>query len=226
MKRFKQAVAILLMTSTLAAMAGCSFTSDQTNKTEITTQATYLIGSPGKSEEFEFGVTGINSFDVTTDYGETMHYLLVSVSYTNLSDKEQDISKRNIGFYLDNEEIFSCEYRDEFKEFFEEGLLFNDKKVNPGRTKRGYIVYRIYRDFSSINVCMNDVTVTAAYDEVVPLISQAEIEVTDQTQESETVPPETTIETTIETVVATETTVETTVESSADSAPTESASTE
>ena len=73
---------------------------------------------------------------------------------------------------------------------------------------------------------MNDVTVTAAYDEVVPLISQAEIEVTDQTQESETVPPETTIETTIETVVATETTVETTVESSADSAPTESASTE
>ena len=90
MKRFKQAVAILLMTSTLAAMAGCSFTSDQTNNTEVTTQATYLIGSPGKSEEFEFGVTGINSFDVTTDYGETMHYLLVSVSYTNLSDKEQD----------------------------------------------------------------------------------------------------------------------------------------
>ena len=216
MKRLKNAVAILLAMSTLATMAGCSFGKEVTDSTETTTQATYLIGSPGKAETFEFGVTGINSFDVVTDYGETMHYLLVNVSYTNLSDKEQDISKRNIGLYLDNEEIFSAEYRHEFKEFFEEGLLFNDKKVQPGRTKRGYIVYRIYRDFSTINVCMNDVIVTASYDEVTPLIVPEETEVTEQA--TETTPPETTAPTTVQTLAATEATTVTT----ADSVPTES----
>lgn len=216
MKRLKNAVAILLAMSTLATMAGCSFGKGVTDSTETTTQATYLIGSPGKAETFEFGVTGINSFDVVTDYGETMHYLLVNVSYTNLSDKEQDISKRNIGLYLDNEEIFSAEYRQEFKEFFEEGLLFNDKKVQPGRTKRGYIVYRIYRDYSTINVCMNDVIVTASYDEVTPLIVPEETEVTEQA--TETTPPETTAPTTVQTLAATEATTVTT----ADSVPTES----
>ena len=216
MKRLKNAVAILLAMSTLATMAGCSFGKEVTDSTETTTQATYLIGSPGKAETFEFGVTGINSFDVVTDYGETMHYLLVNVSYTNLSDKEQDISKRNIGLYLDNEEIFSAEYRQEFKEFFEEGLLFNDKKVQPGRTKRGYIVYRIYRDYSTVNVCMNDVIVTASYDEVTPLIVPEETEVTEQA--TETTSPETTAPTTVQTLAATEATTVTT----ADSVPTES----
>ena len=225
MKKFKNAVAILLMLTTMASAAGCSITSESTNATESSTQETYLIGSPGKHEDFEFGVTGINSFDVVTDYGETMHYLLVSVTYTNLTDKEQDISKRNIEFYLDNEEIFSCEYRKEFEDFFEEGLLFNDKKVHPGRTKRGYIVYRIYRDYSSINVCMNDITVTAYFDEVTPLVSQAEIDINEQPTESETT-PETTAATPApviaETVVATEATAETAASSEAtDSVPTE-----
>ncbi len=219
MKRLKNAVAILLMMSTLATMAGCSFATEGTDSTEVTTQSTYLIGSPGKAETFEFGVTGINSFDVVTDYGETMHYLLVSVSYTNLSDKEQDISKRNIGLYLDNEEIFSSEYRQEFKDFFEEGLLFNDKKVQPGRTKRGYIVYRIYRDFSTINVCMDDVIITASYDEVNPLVVPEETEATETSEQAtETTPPETTAPTTVETLAATEATTTTTT----DSAPTES----
>lgn len=86
-----------------------------------------------------------------------------------MSEKEQDISKRNIQIYLDNEEVFSSEYRDEFKGFFEEGLLFNDKNVHPGRTKRGYIVYRIYKDFSAINVCLDDVTITATHNDVVQL---------------------------------------------------------
>ena len=106
MKQFRRAVALLLMASTLATMAGCSFTSEGSDNTDATSQSTYLIGTPGKADTLEFGVTGINSFDVTTDYGETIHYLLVSVSYTNLSEKEQDISKRNVELYLDNEEIF------------------------------------------------------------------------------------------------------------------------
>ena len=211
------------MLTTMASFTGC-FSKEQTNPTE-STRATYQIGSPGKTEDFEFGVTGINSFDVTTDYGETMHYLLVSISYTNLSDKEQDITKRNIEFYLDNEEIISSEYRSEFEDYFKEGLLFNDNNVNSGRTKRGYIVYRIYRDYSTINVCMNDITVTAYSDEVTPLVNPAEIEITEQTTESETT-PETTAATPTpvitETVVATETTVETAASSEAtDSVPTE-----
>lgn len=225
MKKFKNAVAILLMLSMVASVAGCSISSESTSSTEATAQETYLIGSPGTAEDFEFGVTGINSFDVVTDYGETMHYLLVSVTYTNLTDKEQDISKRNVEFYLDNEEIFSCEYRKEFEDYFEEGLLFNDKKVHPGRTKRGYIVYRIYRDYSSINVCMNNITVTAYSDEVTPLVNPAEIEITEQTTESETT-PETTAATPTpvitETVAATETTAETAASSEAtESVPTE-----
>ena len=86
MKKFKNAVAILLMLSVMASDAGCSISSESTSSTEATAQETYLIGSPGTAEDFEFGVTRINSFDVVTDYGETMHYLLVSVTYTNLTD--------------------------------------------------------------------------------------------------------------------------------------------
>ena len=188
MKKFKNAVAILLMFTTMASFTGC-FSKEQTNPTE-STQVTYQIGSPGKTEDFEFGVTGINSFDVTTDYGETMHYLLVSVSYTNLSDKEQDITKRNIEFYLDNEEIISSEYRSEFEDYFKEGLLFNDNNVNSGRTKRGYIVYRIYRDYSTINVCMNDITVTANKSSVTPLAKPTTSDATEQTTESTAGPTE------------------------------------
>lgn len=223
MKKFKNALAVLLMLTTMTSFAGCSIVSEQTDSSETTTQATYLVGSPGQTDDFEFGVTDIKSFDVVTDYGETMHYLLVSVSYTNLSDKEQDISKRNIELYLDNEEIFSCEYRSEFEVFFEEGLLFNDKKVHPGRTKRGFIVYRIYRDFSSINVCMDGITISAAEDEVTPLVQPADVEATDQTCETT---PETTAPTPIPTPVETVVATETTVESVADSVATESVPTE
>ena len=219
MKKFKNAVAILLVMATMAS-AGCSITTEQTSSSETTTQSTYLIGSPGKNEDLEFGVTGINSFDVTTDYGETMHYLLVSVSYTNLTDKEQDICKRNVEFYLDNEEIFPCEYRTEFKDFFEEGLLFNDKTVNPGRTKRGFIVYRVYRAYSKINICMNDITITAYEDEVTPLILPAEVDATEQTTESTAAPTETTAATTVAT------TVETLAETSPSSEVTDSVPTE
>ena len=120
---------MLLMLSMMASIAGCSISSASTTETEVSTPETYLIGSPGTAEDFEFGVTGINSFDVTTDYGETMHYLLVSVTYTNLTDKEQDISKRNVEFYLDNEEIFSCEYRKEFEDFFEDPRHNKDEKI-------------------------------------------------------------------------------------------------
>ncbi len=186
MKKFKNAVAILLVMATMAS-AGCSITTEQTS---------------------------------TTDYGETMHYLLVSVSYTNLTDKEQDISKRNVEFYLDNEEIFPCEYRTEFKDFFEEGLLFNDKTVNPGRTKRGFIVYRVYRAYSKINICMNDITITAYEDEVTPLILPAEVDATEQTTESTTAPTETTAATTVAT------TVETLAETSPSSEVTDSVPTE
>lgn len=223
MKKFKNALAVLLMLTTMTSFAGCSIVSEQTDSSETTTQATYLVGSPGQTDDFEFGVTDIKSFDVVTDYGETMHYLLVSVSYTNLSDKEQDISKRNIELYLDNEEIFSCEYRSEFADFFEEGLLFNDKKVHPGRTKRGFIVYRIYRDFSSINVCMDGITISAAEDEVTPLVQPADVEATVQTCETT---PETTAPTPIPTPVETVVATETTVESVSDSVATESVPTE
>ena len=119
-----------------------------------------------------------------------MHYLLVSISYTNLSDKEQDITKRNIEFYLDNEEIISSEYRSEFEDYFKEGLLFNDNNVNSGRTKRGYIVYRIYRDYSTINVCMNDITVTANKSSVTPLTKPTTSDATEQTTESTAGPTE------------------------------------
>ena len=167
MKKFKKALAILLMLSTMASFTGCI--SKEQQEASDATQVTYQIGSPGKAEDFEFGVTGINSFDLTTEYGETFHCLLVSVTYTNLSEKEQDITKRNIEFYLDNEEIKPCEYRSEFEPFFDEGNLFNDNNINPGRTKRGYIVYRIYKDYSKIDVVLNGITVSASRESVKPL---------------------------------------------------------
>ena len=168
MKKFKKALAILLMLSTMASFTGCI--SKEQPEASDATQVTYQIGSPGKAVDFEFGVTGINSFDLTTEYGETFHCLLVSVTYTNLSEKEQDITKRNIEFYLDNEEIKPCEYRSEFEPFFDEGTLFNDNNINPGRTKRGYIVYRIYKDYSKIDVVLNGITVSSNRDAVKPVL--------------------------------------------------------
>ncbi|MCR5593786.1 MAG: hypothetical protein K6F79_08605 [Saccharofermentans sp.] len=191
MKKFKSTVALILAISVIAAMTGCSVTREAPAEAAESTQTTYLVGSPGTNETCEFGVTDINSFSFTTDYGETMSYLLIGVYYTNLTDSVQDISKRNVELYLDNEEVFACEYRDEFEEFFEEGLLFNDKKVNPGRTKRGYIVYRIYRDYSIINICMNGINVTADAEEVVPLVLPSEV--VEEVVE-ETLPPEPTPE--------------------------------
>ena len=184
MKKFKNVLAALLMLSTLVSFAGCSVSTEQTNASD-TTQVTYQIGSPGKTEDFEFGVTGINSFDLTTEYGETFHCLLVSVTYTNLSEKEQDITKRNIEFYLDNEEIMPCEYRSEFEPFFDEGNLFNDNNINPGRTKRGYIVYRIYKDYSRIDVVLNGITVSASRDAVKPLTLPTPTETTQMAKEAD-----------------------------------------
>ena len=187
MKRFRSVAALIFAVAVIVSMSGCSITREDTSETAESTQTTYLVGSPGSNEMCEFGVTDINSFSITTDYGETMNYLLVGVYYTNLTDTAQDIAKRNVELYLDNEEVVACEYRDEFEEFFDEGLLFNDRKVNPGRTKSGYIVYRIYRDYSIINICLNGITVTADSDEVVPL--GLPTEETEAVVE-ETVPPE------------------------------------
>ncbi|MCR5593337.1 MAG: hypothetical protein K6F79_06285 [Saccharofermentans sp.] len=187
MKKFKNAVALMLAVAVIASMTGCSVTRQDSIEPTESTQTTYLVGSPGSNEVCEFGVTDINSFSITTDYGETMNYLLVGVYYTNLTDNVQDIPRRNVELYLDNEEVVACEYRDEFEEFFDEGLIFSDRKVNPGRTKSGYIVYRIYRDYSIINICLNGITVTADSDEVVPLgLPTEETEVVVE----ETVPPE------------------------------------
>jgi len=187
MKKFKNAVALMLAFAVIASMTGCSVTREASAEATESTQTTYLVGSPGTNEVCEFGVTDINSFSITTEYGETMNYLLVGVYYTNLTDNTQDIARRNVELYLDNEESVACEYRIEFEEFFDEGLLFNDRKVNPGRTKRGYIVYRVYRDYSIINICLNGITVTADSDEVVPLgLPTEETEVVIE----ETVPPE------------------------------------
>jgi hypothetical protein len=184
MKKFKNALVMLLIASMLASSAGCSKkTTEQTTET-VTTETTYGIGTPEKTDDFEFGVNGINSFEVTTEYGEKFRCLLVNVSYTNLTDKEKDISNRNIELYLDNEQVFPSEYRDEFELFFEEGLLFNDKNVNPGRTKRGYIVYRIYKDFSKIDVCMDSVVISANRSEVTPLAMPTPTETPAQATES------------------------------------------
>lgn len=160
-------LAILLLISTMASLVGC--VSIEEPGTSDATQVTYQIGSSGKAEDFEFGVNEINSFELTTEYGETFQCLLVNITYTNLSEKEQDITKRNIEFYLDNEEIKPYEFRYEFEGLFEEGNLFNDNSVKPGRTKRGYIIYRIYKDYSKIDVCLNGINVSSTRDVVKPI---------------------------------------------------------
>lgn len=175
-------LAILLLISTMASLVGC--VSIEEPGTSDATQVTYQIGSSGKAEDFEFGVNEINSFELTTEYGETFQCLLVNITYTNLSEKEQDITKRNIEFYLDNEEIKPCEYRSEFEPFFDEGNLFNDNNINPGRTKRGYIVYRIYKDYSKIDVVLNGITVSSNRDAVKPLALPTPTETAQMTKET------------------------------------------
>lgn len=187
MKRFKNVIAFMLVASMALSAASCSIRTESEVIATESTQPTYLVGSPGANEECEFVVTDLKSFSIATDYGEVMDYILIEVSYTNLTDTVQDVSRRNVEFYLDNEEIAPCEYRSEFEDYFEEGLMFNDKKVNPGRSKRGYIVYRIYREYSIINICFDGITIMADSDEVVPLVLPSE-EVIEQTAPVQTEP--------------------------------------
>jgi len=200
MKIKKMAIMALLCVG-LMIMPGCQVLkeSEIDETVESTTLPIFSIGELASVDDYEFSVSDIYSFSATAPNGEPQDYIVVNVAYTNLTDQSQKIGRRDIHLYLDNEEVFTSDYRNEFQPIFSQGLMFNEESVNPGRTKRGYIVYRVYRSFSSIDVSCGEVIVNGSSFSVNPLnpIPDEVEETVEPTEETtvptpvETAPPET-----------------------------------
>lgn len=199
--KIKKMAIMALLCAGLMIMPGCQVLkeSEIDETVESTTLPIFSIGELASVEDYEFSVSDIYSFSATAPNGEPQDYIVVNVAYTNLTDQSQKIGRRDIHLYLDNEEVFTSDYRNEFQPIFSQGLMFNEESVNPGRTKRGYIVYRVYRSFSSIDVSCGEVIVNGSSFSVNPLnpIPDEVEETVEPTEETtvptpvETVPPET-----------------------------------
>ena len=199
--KIKKMAIMALLCAGLMIMPGCQVLkeSEIDETVESTALPIFSIGELASVEDYEFSVSDIYSFSATAPNGEPQDYIVVNVAYTNLTDQSQKIGRRDIHLYLDNEEVFTSDYRNEFQPIFSQGLMFNEESVNPGRTKRGYIVYRVYRSFSSIDVSCGEVIVNGSSFSVNPLnpIPDEVEETVEPTEETtvptpvETAPPET-----------------------------------
>lgn len=199
--KIKKMAIMALLCAGLMIMPGCQVLkeSEIDETVESTTLPIFSIGELASVDDYEFSVSDIYSFSATAPNGEPQDYIVVNVAYTNLTDQSQKIGRRDIHLYLDNEEVFTSDYRNEFQPIFSQGLMFNEESVNPGRTKRGYIVYRVYRSFSSIDVSCGEVIVNGSSFSVNPLnpIPDEVEETVEPTEETtvptpvETAPPET-----------------------------------
>ena len=199
--KIKKIAVMALLCAGLMIMPGCQVLkeSEIDETVESTALPIFSIGELASVEDYEFSVSDIYSFSATAPNGEPQDYIVVNVAYTNLTDQSQKIGRRDIHLYLDNEEVFTSDYRNEFQPIFSQGLMFNEESVNPGRTKRGYIVYRVYRSFSSIDVSCGEVIVNGSSFSVNPLnpIPDEVEETVEPTEETtvptpvETAPPET-----------------------------------
>lgn len=199
--KIKKMAIMALLCAGLMIMPGCQVLkeSEIDETVESTALPIFSIGELASVDDYEFSVSDIYSFSATAPNGEPQDYIVVNVAYTNLTDQSQKIGRRDIHLYLDNEEVFTSDYRNEFQPIFSQGLMFNEESVNPGRTKRGYIVYRVYRSFSSIDVSCGEVIVNGSSFSVNPLnpIPDEVEETVEPTEETtvptpvETAPPET-----------------------------------
>lgn len=199
--KIKKMAIMALLCAGLMIMPGCQILkeSEIDETVESTALPIFSIGELASVDDYEFSVSDIYSFSATAPNGEPQDYIVVNVAYTNLTDQSQKIGRRDIHLYLDNEEVFTSDYRNEFQPIFSQGLMFNEESVNPGRTKRGYIVYRVYRSFSSIDVSCGEVIVNGSSFSVNPLnpIPDEVEETVEPTEETtvptpvETAPPET-----------------------------------
>mgnify|MGYP003291933615 CR=1 FL=1 len=199
--KIKKMAIMALLCAGLMIMPGCQVLkeSEIDETVESTALPIFSIGELASVDDYEFSVSDIYSFSATAPNGEPQDYIVVNVAYTNLTDQSQKIGRRDIHLYLDNEEVFISDYRNEFQPIFSQGLMFNEESVNPGRTKRGYIVYRVYRSFSSIDVSCGEVIVNGSSFSVNPLnpIPDEVEETVEPTEETtvptpvETAPPET-----------------------------------
>lgn len=200
--KFKKIAVILMLCASVALLPACQILKEADTEESVveTTLPIFSVGEIATTNDFEFSVSDIYSFTATTPNGDSQDYIVVSVAYTNLTDQSQKIGRRDIHLYLDNEEVFTSDYRNEFEPVFSQGLLFNEESVNPGRTKRGYIVYRVYRSFSSIDISCGDVVVNSSSFSVSPINP-----VSYETEETVAIPEETTAPTTVETTSPPET---------------------
>ena len=199
--KIKRIAVMALLCAGLILMPSCQVLkeTDIDETVESTTLPIFSIGELASVDDYEFSVSDVYSFSATAPNGEPQDYIVVNVAYTNLTDQSQKIGRRDIHLYLDNEEVFTSDYRNEFQPIFSQGLMFNEESVNPGRTKRGYIVYRVYRTFSSIDISCGDVVVNGSSFSVNPLnpIPDEVEETVEPTEETtvptpvETAPPET-----------------------------------
>lgn len=170
MKQKRIATALLISCLSASLLTGCQFNTETAEtETTIQTESTQVlgIGEPATMDEYEFGVTDLKSFTIEEPSGEIRKYIIVGVTYTNLTDETVQITESDFDLFLNNEEKFSVDYDEEdYGGFVAAGLMFGKAEVKAGRTKTGYIIYRYYRDYNDIEICFDTITVVATKSDV------------------------------------------------------------
>ena len=215
----------LIVSGLIFGCAGCAKIGEGSEEEPVATVdieetgETYEIGDVLTTPSGEFCVHKVYSFDIDETasaelaniWGKAVpegQYIVVDVSYTNLLTEDKEVSQENFEVYLDNDQIFCPKYEPYFNSFVLEGQMFQERTLHPGRTERGYIIYRYYRDASEFEFVCDGVSVKENVSKVglIPLITPTPtpepVEVTETTaaptettaapQPTETQPVETT----------------------------------
>lgn len=172
MKLKKIATALLIGCFSVSLITGCQFNNatDESETTETEAKKVVGIGEPVETDTYEFGVTDLNSFSIEEPSGEVRNYLMIGVTYTNLTDETVQIEEGDFDLFLNNEEKFSIAYDEEtFGGYVAAGLMFGTANIKAGRTKTGYIIYRYYRDYNDIEISYEDITVVATKSDVIEI---------------------------------------------------------
>ncbi len=174
----KKIVATALALSTILGCAGCAKIGEGDTGLPVETYdadeegEVYEVGDVLTTASGEFCVNQAYSFQIdeaavtqlSEQWGDDVsegQYIVIDASYTNLLTEDVEVSSETFEVYLDNDQIFSPDWEDYFGSYILEGQMFQERTLHPGRTERGFIIYRYYRNADEFEVVCDGVSVKA-----------------------------------------------------------------
>lgn len=207
-----------LLLSFILGFTGCAKLGEGAEQDPVSTLSTeettevFAIGDVLSTKSGEFCVNQVYCFEIDADAkaqleatygGNSMNkveeglYLVVDVSYTNLLTEDYKVNQESFEVYLDNDQIFCPKWADYFSAYVPQGQMFQERTLHPGRTERGFIIYRYYRNADTFEFVCNGVSVEAdtskinmiALPEPTPIPEETQpVEQTVQTEQTTTAP--------------------------------------